>query len=267
MSAPINFSNGYGGTLGAEMATRSPILATGACWYVSSSGSDAYAGTDRTKPFATLATAYTAASAGDTIILLAGHTQTITVAVTLAKTGLRIRGEGSGTNRPTLSCGAAIAMLDITAAGVWIENIYFPASSAAPTARIRTAAAASRIRNCYLECGASDTAASIKLVTGAGTCRIEDTTLVSVATDVTAQPAIGIEIANAASDVDLKSVVFDGGTTGWSDFALKGTAAITRLYGVDVSFLNDSDYSFATGTSGELHISNRSGGSRGVWTP
>lgn len=256
-----------GATSGAPLLTREPIVASGQHWYVSSlTGSDAVSprGLDRIRPLATLAQAHTNATAGDTIILLENHSETLSSAQTFNKAGIRVRSEGSGNTRARFTASAAINMFDVTAAGVWFENVYFPASTAAATARIRIATAGTRIYGCYFQCGASDTSAAVKYITGAGQAEIRSTSFVSSATSVSAQPAIGVEVVNAMSDLNLDTVVFDGGSYGWSDYAFKGTAAITRLYGIDLSLLNDSDLYLATSSVYEIHVANQSGSARMV---
>jgi len=241
---------------------------SGQVWYVGPGGTDTTTpqGLQRQYPLATFAQAYTNAAAGDGIVFLEGHAETLTVAQTLAKAGIHIVSEGSGSDRATFTCNGAIAMFDITAAGVWLDNILFPASSTAPTARVRTASTKTRVTSCEFLCGASDTAAALKFVTGAGQGIVEDCTFTSTATAGASRPAIGIEVANAMSDLEVRDTIFDGGTYGWSDYALKGTAAITRLYAKGMSLLNGSDVYAATGSIYRVHVANKSGGSRLVLT-
>lgn len=268
MASPNIYSSGYGGNTGVGLSTRSPVYASGVAYYVSSiTGSNSYAGTDRTKPFANLSNAYTAASANDTITMLENHSETIASAITLAKAGLRIRGEGSGSTRPRLTCGTSgTAMLNITAAGVWLQNIFFPASTvAAATARVIMAGAQGWLSDSYFECGATDTVPSLSI--GAAVNRVSDTTFISTATSVTAQPTAAIKNSGAFADLTLENVTLDGGDAGWSTYAIDGSSgALTRLYAVDLSLLDDSDVFLASGSTGELHVKDRSGSARIVWT-
>lgn len=264
MASPYVFQSG-GGSLGARLATRKPVYMSGVTWYVSSSnGSDAGGtrGQQRLRPLATLAQAYTNASAGDTIICLAGHAETLTAAQTLGKAGLHLYGEGSGSSVPQFTCNGAIAMFDVTADGVWIENLKFPQSGTAPTARVRIASLGTQVVGCTFESGANDTAPALKYVTGAGKARVVNTTFTSTATSLSSQPSIGLEVANAMSDLELDTVVFSGGSYGWSDFAFKGTAAITRLVGIDVDLLLDADLYVATGSVYRFHNRNASSSAR-----
>ncbi len=271
MASPNIYTTGAGGTTGDELATVSPVYMSGAIWYVSSvTGSDAAGprGKERVRPLATLAQAYTNASAGDVIVCLANHAETITSAQTLGKAGLHVIGEGSGSNRPRFTRGADAVLFSVTAAGVVLGNLYFPASTVATVNdRIAVSSTDLLMRNCYHECGALDGGIALALNASSDRARIESTTFASTAVSVSAQPAQAIAIGNAFSDLVLDTVIFDGGSAGWSDpYAFETLAAITRLYATNVDLLNDSDVLFATGTTGYFHVRNKSGSSRVVWT-
>jgi hypothetical protein len=259
MASPNLYPNGAGGTTGHSLATRSPVWALngGFIWYVHHTGTDAAspAGRRREAPLATLAQAHTNASAGDIIVLLPGHTQSLSAAQTFNKAQLTLVSEGTGSSRARFTCSGTVAMFDVTAAGVRFGNLYFPASTAVPTARIRTAAARTVIEDCYFECGTSDTAEAVAYVTGAGTATVRGTSFVATA----ATPAIGIEVVNAMTGLELEDVTFDGGSYGWTDYAFKATAAVTGMYGNRVHQLNHSDVFFATGSSGKWVVGTPSG--------
>lgn len=273
MASPNNYSGGIGGSSGDELATAPTLQMSGTTWYVSSlTGANAAspAGKDRIKPLATLAQAVTNSAAGDIICLLSGHTETLTASQTISKAGLSIISEGAAgsTNAARFTCNGAVVMLDITAAGVWLGGIYFAASSTAPTpARVRIAGASSMVRGCYFECGASDTVPALQYVTGAGTATVRDTTFVSTATLVTAQPHSAINVLNAMSDLTLERVTFSGGVTGWSNqFAFDAAAAVTRLTVTATDLLLDSDMTVATASVYKVGIRNKSGSARVVLT-
>ncbi len=272
MASPNIYLNGVGGTAGATLATVSPLYVSGVVWYVSSvTGTDAgsTAGQDRVKPLATLAQAYTNASAGDTIVLLSGHVETLTAAQTFAKADIKVIGEGAGSNRPRFTRFGDVVMFDVTAAGNVFWNIYFPASITTTTtkARLRTAAAMTVVRSCYFESAAIDTGPAFETVTGASQVLVRDTSFVSTATLVTAQPHSAIKVTNAITDLEMETVTLDGGTTGWSNqYAFNGAAAITRLRALNVDQLGDSDVTLATGTSGYFVPRYKTGSARCVWT-
>ncbi len=258
-----------GGTSAVGLVGKS-FLSSGVVWYVgnSSGGVDAVSpqGRNRNYPLATLAQAHTNASAGDTIWCLSGHSQELSSAQTFNKANILVISEGSGTNRAGFTCTGAVAMFDVTAAGVWFVNLRLPASTTAPTARIRVASTESLIQSCDFTSGASDTAPALKYITGAGQCRVVDSSFTSSATAAASRPSIGLEVANAMSGLNVENTSFIGGTYGWSDYAFKGTAAITRIYGYGNSFLTDSDWSFATGTTGRWYVANATGSVQGIWT-
>lgn len=272
MASPNFQSNGIGGTSGSEFATVSPLHSSGDVWYVYSvTGADAASprGKERIRPLATLAQAHTNAAAGDIIVCLSGHTETLTAAQTFNKAGLLVIGEGSGSSRPRFTRFGNVVMFDVTAAGVVFDNLYFPASvtTSSASARMRFAAAGDQCRNCYFECSTLDDGPSIETVTGAQDIRIADTTIISTATSISDQPDSCIKVTNALSRLDLDTVVMNGGSSGWANpFAFNGAAAITTIRGINVDLLNDSDVTFATGTTGVLHIRNHSGSARVVWT-
>jgi len=270
VASPNSYFSGIGGTSGASLATASPLLTSGYVWYVSSSigvNGSSPAGRERNKPIATLAQAITNASAGDTIVFLSGHSETLGAGQTIGTAGLTLVGEGTGSSRPKFTRNVDAVLFDITAAGVWLDNLYFVESALASTAaRVKTNSANTRLTNCYLESGANDTGPAFNTVTGASQVGVLGTTFISVAPLLTAQPASAITITNAITDLELDTVIFDGGTSGWSNpFAFVGTGAITRLRALDVDLLKDSDMTFATGTSGYLAVRNTSGSAKVVW--
>lgn len=271
MASPNIYTGGYGGSTGAVLtSTTSPIYMSGFTWYVDSvTGSDAASprGRDRARPLATLAQALTNASAGDVIVLLSGHTQTMSAITTLSLAGLKILGEGSGSSRPQFIRNMNDELFDITATGVRLENIYFPASTTTSAlSKVRTAGAETKIVNCYFEAGANDTGAQVELVTSGDSFEMKDTTIISTATSVSAQPGSAITVTNTVANMTLGQVVLDGGSTGWSNpFAFVGTGAVTRLYAENIDLLNDSDMTFATATIGVVHVRNKSGSARIVW--
>lgn len=128
---------GYPGMLanvGAPYLNVSPLLTPGEVFFVNSvrgkAGSD---GRDSIRPFATLMQAYAKcrANRGDLVVLLPGHTETITGAAgwALGTAGVTILAMGHGSNRPTVTLGTAVgASIDVTAANNTIAGIGGPDS-------------------------------------------------------------------------------------------------------------------------------------------
>lgn len=259
MAAPNWYNNGPGATTGDDIATaeRAFVINNGFVWYLNNSSSTALdaaasggaldGGRRRELPLATLAQAHTNASAGDIICIGEGHAETLSGAQTFNKAGITIVGEGSGSTRPRFTCSGAVAMFDVTAANVRFRNIYFPASTAAATARVRIATAGCHVHGCYFEIGASDTNRALSFVTGAGNCRVSGGTRFVV---TAANTAAGLEVVNAMTGLDLDDVVFDGGSVGYGSYAFQGTAAVTSLFWNNVDFINGADFHIATASSG-----------------
>jgi hypothetical protein len=265
------YANGIGGSTGDSLAQASPLYTPGNVWYVSSlTGSDSTTprGLDRTRPLATVGQAYTNAGAGDIIVCLAGHSETLTSAQVLAKAGTIIIGEGAGANMPVFTRNAASDYLfDVTSAAEF-RNIRFAASLQTTSYFKVRCGARTRFRGCRFECGAYDTANAIEFITGSNTSEISDTVFVSTATSVAAQPGYAININYAVQDLQLTRVTLDGGTTGWSNqYALNGAAAPVRLAADDIDLLNDSDILLPTGTTGRVTLRLKSGSARVCWTP
>lgn len=265
--AITSYINGAGGSEGADLAVLERISASGLIYYVGNAVSGATdavgnSGLNRGIPLLTTARAYALASAGDTIVYLEDHAEEIGSAVTLGKAGLSLVGEGTGDSVPQLTCTGTIAMLDITAAGVLVDNLSFGPSSAVPTAVIRVGAAGAVLNALTFSCGVNDTNRAVSFVTGASDARLTNSTFTSVA----ATPAVAVEVVNALAGLTMDRVTFDGGTFEWSDYAFKGTAAVTRLRATRMYQFAGSDAILATGTTGIWQTQSSTGNSRLNWT-
>ncbi len=106
---------------------------TGNVFFVMTGGSDSVgAGDTPDNPFATIdfAIGQCTASQGDTIYVMAGHTETIAAAAGIAcdVAGVSIIGLGHGANRPLVTWSATGSTWTITAASVLIKNIVCTSS-------------------------------------------------------------------------------------------------------------------------------------------
>lgn len=257
--------------MGGLHASLSRLTSVGVAWYVSSTnGSDAASprGRDRTRPLATIAQAYTNATNGDWIVMLANHNENIGAALTCTKHAITFVGEGQGSSRPRLTRTANVALFNFTTATLnRFENIYFPQSTvAAATNRIVFNNAGHQIADCYFESGANDTGSVVQFTTGVDHVTIEDTYFVSTATSVSAQPGYAIDVVNAPNALRMNRVTFDGGTTGWSQqAAFLVTGSISNLRATNIDLLNDSDMLLTTGSSGYIAVRNTTGSARITW--
>lgn len=97
--------------------------------YVDSAAAAGGNGDSWSGAYTTLAIAISNALAGDTILVAAGHTETLTTP-TISKTDVTIVGLGLGARRPTFTLAAAASTVTISAASVQINNCRFIANFA-----------------------------------------------------------------------------------------------------------------------------------------
>lgn len=95
-------------------------------WVSSTAGSNGNAGTYE-RPWATIdyAIGRCTANKGDIIVVMPGHTETISAAGSIAcdVAGVAIMGLGAGSNRPTLNFTATSSTVTVTAANVTLRNL------------------------------------------------------------------------------------------------------------------------------------------------
>ena len=141
---------------GAPYLNTSPLMTSGRVWFVHSGGSNNQAGDDGTRPYATLAYALTKvrANRGDYIIVMPGHTETISTALAVSTAGVSIIGLGVGYSRPQFTSSGAIDLVSVTGANCVLENLRFT-GAASCTALLDIAAAGLTVRNCVFEHGAA----------------------------------------------------------------------------------------------------------------
>ena len=268
MASANTYEAGIGGTSGDRLATADPLYVGngGFVWYVGNTvvgAADAAAtggaldgGRRREKPLLTLSQAITNSADGDIIVFLANHAETLSGAVTINKK-VTLTSEGTGTSAAKFTAAGAINMLDVTVANVRMRNIRFPASTAAPTAKVRIATAGCQLIDCYMECGALDTNRALSLVTGAGQVRLSGCTFIATA----ATPAVAVEVINAVTGLDVEDCTFDGGAFGWTSYAFQGTSALTNYTFLNTHLLNGSDAHITTGSTGWFQRGTASGSS------
>lgn len=217
------WTNGLFSGTGPGYSDYSPTWVSGSViWVHSSTGNDSNAGTLEEKPKATLASAISAAASNeaDTILIKSGHTQTVTASQAFTnKAGLTIIGLGTGSNRPRFTVNGAVDYLAVSVTDVWIENLFFVASTAAATSRIKVTADGCTIKDCYFQCGASDTTDTVLVGAGADNCRIEGCTFISTGT-TSAQPGQALRYSSGVLGAVVRDCTFDGSSGGWSGGAL-----------------------------------------------
>lgn len=224
----------------ATLQRGGPVYFSGGIqWLDTISGSNANAGTLPELPVATMAQAVTNSSANGAIIVGAGSAESLTGSQGFALANLSVFGCGTGSSRPRYTAAGAVNMWNMSAAGAWVEGFYFPASTTAPTSRVIAAAPGSVFKDLYFECGANDTNRALNI--------FDNNTEVNGCSFVTtaSRPAIGLQVTAAVTDAHIIDCVFDGGSYGWTDYALKVSAAATRTTILGGTFSNRSDIGFS----------------------
>jgi hypothetical protein len=234
------YENGIASTTsGGDSFITNDIIITGAVtWVDSVNGNDSNAGSEES-PLETLAQAITNATAnnGDVIVIKSGHAETLAASQSFSKAGIKVYGLGSGTNRPSFTVNGNVDMFSLDAANVELNNLYFPAGTAAHTSRINIAAAGCVVKSCGFQCGAND----LETIT------VEDagdhSTISSCTFTVTADgPDAAIEIESAtALGLQVTGCSFDGGSDGFDAGAINSAVAHTEFIYTNNTLSNFAD--------------------------
>lgn len=133
---------------------------SGNIFYVdSATGTDgAGYGSHPDKPVATIdyAIGLCTANQGDVILVMPGHDETLTAAITCDKAGVQIISVGQGADRAQLTVNGAIDGVTITADDVTLDGLYFNESTDSATSNINIAAARATLRHIHMDLGATD---------------------------------------------------------------------------------------------------------------
>ena len=159
---PTNNPNGIT-SYGIPVIGSSPQIpvTSGKYFFVDSGNPAANRGTFE-QPYTTADAAVNAglANRGDVIILLPGHTETISGATSLVldKAGIHIVGIGNGSLRPTLTFSATDSIINMTAADCVIENVLIAGAidNIVTCFALSAAADGFRLQNVEVRDGASD---------------------------------------------------------------------------------------------------------------
>lgn len=140
-----NFPNGIS-SYGVPVIGSAGLLRQGTYYFVdSNNGSDGNTGTDPSAALATVDAAVNkcTANAGDTIIALPGHAETVTAAdgIDLDVAGVSVIGIGVGTQKPTITfTTATTADVEVAAANVEVTGFRFVCNIASQVAMVTVAA-------------------------------------------------------------------------------------------------------------------------------
>lgn len=221
----------------ASQSTISPVYGDSVnlpdIYYVDSgNGSDVNDGRDPGFPMATVDAANNrcVASQNDVILVQPGHSETLSAAIALDVIGVQVIGVGDGLLRPTFTIDTAnVNGIEISAANVTLDNLYFNERTATPTgneAYVDVSAAGVKLLNLHFDVGADDLD-SITIQAGGDSLEIAHCRWVTTADG----PDVAIRIE--ASGVDLLWIhhnLIDGGTVanGFDEGHIVSAAAHTN---------------------------------------
>jgi hypothetical protein len=203
----------FGHTLSLRNLQGAGLLTFGNIFYVNSvSGANtSNNGKSPTEAFATIdyAIGQCTANNGDVILVMPGHAETVTAAITADVAGITILGLGAGDQRPLITPNGAIDAMTLTAAGVVVENLRFAAPlTDAQTADINIAAAGCVVRNTY-HVGSVGSANKVDIITvtaGGNNALIDGVVIRNVTVDC----VDGILLEGAANAVEIRNCDIQG---------------------------------------------------------
>jgi len=225
----------------------------GKSWFVSNaSGVVNGDGTSRDRPMVSLADALARAAAYDTIFVGPGHAESLTASMVFSGTaaggpntgaqaipqGVRIIGEGVGTNRPTFTLTAAASTFALANANSTLENIRILCPQTGTTTnatQVAVTAAGCMIRQCQFQGSSSSTALAttcIQLSSAGSDCLILDNTGFTVTGAPTSWLSTTGTVAPARVTVQRNTVrmVLSATTAGIIDYSsASGTAPVDWL--------------------------------------
>lgn len=278
----ISYPNGIGGSTGDAIVTEKPLYASDHFVYVDKAtgdDSDPQAGKDRSKPYKTLAAAISAASGGETIVLLDGHTEEINDGGVNIAVPLTIVGEGADSSGgPTAVLTHDHATNEVFAtsgAGVLtLRNVKFISGANAATPVTHSAPAlflqaAAEIDGCVFEADGAYNAPMVGASAPGITFR--NCTFKSVETDASDRPYSVVQLGGpAAVFATFLDCTFDGGTVGFADgsnnpyalICVDGSATPQHFVMERCQLLNGADVRVHSSYSWLAHISKSTGNAK-----
>lgn len=252
---------GFGESLGDETLTCYPLVQDAPRYYVNSAtGSDSYDGHGPELPMATLAHAVSVAnvdgSAGQFIILMDGHTETITATINCTPNGINIVGAGSSGGIPTVTLtgnAAAANYIKLSGNSGRIGNIKFATNLQNNSlAIVDMASNGCIVSGCYFTLTSTDVYAGVRFSASSDYSRVEDCTFISGATSIATRPTAGVRIASGASISGpvVTDCVFDGGTNGFTTYGFYDQGTMSPFRIMRLSMLRGAD----------VHLSDTTGG-------
>lgn len=184
--------------------------ASGNIWYIDSGTSGDGSGTTWENAFASITAAKAGnmvASNGDVAYLAAGHSETISAALSLAEAGISYIGLGEGSEQATVTLDSTTStQIDITVANILFENIKFVADLADLVICLDLAAGAdgTHVKKCRFVSTADSTKeflSCITLASGTDDVLIEESEFISVGGDA------DVAVQSIAGPVDNLQII------------------------------------------------------------
>jgi hypothetical protein len=159
---------------------------------------------------------------GDIIMVVAGHSETVTTSIAADVAGITIVGLGNGDNRPALVGPNADATIDISANNIAIKNIQFTADAGttqAATQKLNITGTYCTVDSCTFFAGAyDDVLINVAYTADYATIENCDFHVSANGPDVAIQLE-GATGGNALTNVVIRNNFFDGGsaTNSWDE--------------------------------------------------
>ncbi|MHC4402935.1 MAG: hypothetical protein ACYTG0_25015 [Planctomycetota bacterium] len=182
-----------------------PLLGFQTVYYVDANDTraedSAKCGTDY-RPWATLAYAVTQAVANSTIIVKAGHTESVASdAFAWGAAGIKVIGLGSGDERPTFTfTTSTAAAMQLDVANLAIVNLRFINAIASQAVIVNASGAGTLIAGCFFQVGDATTQAVTGIGVGGDNTKVIDNEIVTT-TDAGAQG--GIWLSGTPNNVEV----------------------------------------------------------------
>jgi len=211
------------GVSNLKLDVFSSVLESGEIFYVNNSGvgpvgmgtaADTNLGTSPILPLSTIAGALDkcVADRGDKIVVMPGHSETLTAQLDFDVAGVSIIGVGNGLLRPKLIVNGAVDMIDVSAANMRLENFQMEITTTdAATAFVNIDAAGFHMKDIRMVPSATsvNVVDCVVLTANADDCVIEDLLILNKVVAVVSF----IHFEGACSNVVLRNVTAFGDTT------------------------------------------------------
>lgn len=272
--------HGISSTEGDTLLTEDNLYTDARVFYVRfSDGDDASDGRSRVAPMKTLGAAVTSAAAGDIIVLLEGHDETVTATITINKR-LCVVAEGRDDDgKPTVrirngTTSGGLIVLD--AASIQLRNFIIekPLTPRAASELAADTASGLWLKGMRFELGSTSQGPTLRLISSAWSL-IEDCEWVLLEDASSASSDGAAVIAGLCAGIRMWRCTFDGGDSFlWPHLIFGGVVVHGAAYAESdqntiefeqLSLLNGPFFLMDNGTTGYVQCDEMTGGARVDW--